>query len=208
MKILAYSIVVSSLSLGWAGWQSPPIGVATAAGVALEDGAAPTLLAELCEGKLALACRHAITARRPSTVHFDVNDRRSQRNLSNSGERQARALGNAIRRTNIPIGRVISSPYARTKESAELAFGRTEIDPVLTNTRRTPMKSLLPLLAEPTDGGGNRVLMTHQAVLYRALPQVKRGSIEEGDCIVVRPLGRGRFDTLERVGADRWTELR
>ena len=48
-------------------------------------------------------------------------------NLSSQGRSQALGIGVAIRYLEIPICGVWSSPYCRTKDSAQRAFGRYEI---------------------------------------------------------------------------------
>ncbi|HSD54870.1 MAG TPA: histidine phosphatase family protein [Burkholderiales bacterium] len=49
-----------------------------------------------------------------------------QRNLTDRGRQDARAIGTALRALGIPIGKVHASPYCRTVETAVLAFGRAE----------------------------------------------------------------------------------
>jgi phosphohistidine phosphatase SixA len=50
-----------------------------------------------------------------------------QRNLTDAGRADARAIGAAIRALGIPIGRVLASPFCRTRETAELIFGRATV---------------------------------------------------------------------------------
>ena len=54
----------------------------------------------------------------------DLRDCARQRNLNAEGRRQARAIGTALRRLDIPVGEVVTSPYCRTRDTARLAFGR------------------------------------------------------------------------------------
>jgi len=55
-----------------------------------------------------------------------VEDCASQRNLTDRGRDHARAIGEAIRALEIPIGVVVASPLCRTVETATLAFGAAE----------------------------------------------------------------------------------
>jgi len=164
------------------------------------------LLAELRAGSLVLACRHAITDRsRGDARRVDLSDRSTQRNLSDRGERQARELGREMAELGIPVGRVLSSPYARTFESAELTFGRAEPSDALYGERSRSLRR--PLFADATEGDGNRVLMTHQYVLLQVLRVFRPGQIEEGDCVVVRPVGGDGFHIAAHLSPGDWRAL-
>src|SRR5579864_6484233 len=49
-----------------------------------------------------------------------------QRNLVDKGRHDAQMIGGSIRALAIPVEKVLASPYCRTVETAELAFGRIE----------------------------------------------------------------------------------
>jgi hypothetical protein len=90
--------------------------------------AGPSLLAALKEGGLVLYFRHTST-------DFGQNDDQMsgyadcarQRNLTDSGREEARQIGAAIRRLGIPVGEVRASPFCRTRETAQLIFGRATV---------------------------------------------------------------------------------
>ncbi|MEM7418031.1 MAG: histidine phosphatase family protein [Gemmatimonadota bacterium] len=166
------------------------------------------LLARLQVGGLVLACRHAITDRsRGDARSVDFDDWTTQRILSAEGEEQARRLGSIIRRKQIPVGEVYASPYQRTSESARLAFGTVELRSELYGGNESKRQAVRDWLTTPPSDGGNRVLMTHQGTLYRSLPEMERGSIREGDCVVVRPRG-DTYSILARLGPDELEALR
>src|SRR5687768_15792480 len=83
------------------------------------------LLGRLREGGYVLYLRHTST-------DFSQNDSRmksfedcaSQRNLTDRGRDEARAIGEHVKRLKIPIGEVLASPFCRTMETARLAFGK------------------------------------------------------------------------------------
>ena len=83
------------------------------------------LLSQLREGGYVLYLRHTST-------DFSQNDSRmtsfedcaSQRNLTDQGRDEARAIGEHVKRLKIPIGEVLASPFCRTMETARLAFGK------------------------------------------------------------------------------------
>ncbi len=167
------------------------------------------LLATLRNGGLVLACRHAITDRsRGDARRVDFGDPSTQRVLSAAGEAQARRLGRALAALDLPIGEVLASPYQRTHRSAELSFGRARVEEALFGGGDAKRRRLGALVREVPADGTLRVLMTHQGTLYRALPEVPRGSIEEGDCLVVAPRGADREPrVLRRLGPADWERL-
>ena len=54
--------------------------------------------------------------------NFDINDCNTQRNLSNSGRKQAEKIGSFFKDNNISIDKVYSSEWCRCKETALIAF--------------------------------------------------------------------------------------
>src|SRR5216117_1064847 len=53
-----------------------------------------------------------------------LDDCSTQRNLDDSGRRQARLIGEAFRQNGIAVGAVLSSPRCRCLDTARLAFGQ------------------------------------------------------------------------------------
>src|SRR3954464_2544153 len=82
------------------------------------------LVSALRQGGFVLYLRHASTG-------FGQNDEgmtdfancASQRNLTDAGRAEARAIGAALRELRIPVGPVVASPFCRTMETARLVFG-------------------------------------------------------------------------------------
>lgn len=186
------------------------LGLTAATGIEAPPEDDPTLLTRLRSGGLVLACRHAVTDRRRGDRRpVDLSDPSTQRVLSAAGEAQARRLGSTLRRLGIPVGEVWASPYARTADSAELAFGRVRTDPALywyggSSGKRDLVRRLLSSRPEE---GTNRAIMTHQGVLYGSLTSVERGSLAEGDCVVVLPKGDEGFELLARMSPGDWERL-
>ena len=190
-------VAIATPATGWAQDHHHDEGAA----VPLPDDA--SLLRTLRAGGNVLACRHAITVtgdeQPPEPRHPS-----GERALSGRGREQARAIGIAIRAARVPIGTVLTSPTVRTSESAELTFGRAEVSPWLFMSKSKD--STRALFTDAVAAGTNRVLMTHQGVLYPNLG-VRRGSIAEGDCVVVRPDGEGGFSLVARLGLSEWDRL-
>jgi phosphohistidine phosphatase SixA len=210
MKTLIIALVVAlGASIGWT--YPPGVGEESTGALradttwsSLSDS---VLVRELRRGGYVLACRHAFTDW--SFTHdgpMSMTDRSTQRNLSDEGVAQAKALGREIERLGIPIGPVLSSPVFRNKESAELAFGRIRVHDALYGRRRGT--ALRVLFTEPTAAGWNRVLMTHQSVLREAMERFKADEIEEGNCVIVRPQGEQGFTIVAHLSTEDWRRLR
>jgi phosphohistidine phosphatase SixA len=171
------------------------------------DMPAAQLAADLRKGGYVIFFRHAAT-------DFAENDARmkgysdcgGQRNLTDKGRDDARKIGIAMRALRIPIGRVLSSPYCRAIETAELAFGRAEqVNEVrYGSTAEGPERyaALRELLAAVPERA-NTVIVGHGTPFY-ALTRVR---LAEGEIAVLRPLGN-RFEILGRIRPDGWAAVR
>jgi phosphohistidine phosphatase SixA len=161
----------------------------------------PAILGELHQGGLIVACRHSITShaqedRQP--VNFD--DPSTQRILSPEGEAQAADLGKRFASLKIPFGAVLASPFQRTRRTAELMAGKVQIDDALSSMTKGKDAELKALMTGPVASGGNRLVVTHQGLIYRTFTTIQHGSIAEGDCLVIRPGG----DILATIKPEGW----
>jgi broad specificity phosphatase PhoE len=168
------------------------------------------LIAALQQGGFNIALRHAITDRTQTDVPPEnLEDCTKQRNLNDIGREQARAIGRAIAALNVPIGKVLSSPYCRTRETAELAFGAFETELALNNAfinsaQRPRLYAMLKeLLAQPPEPGTNVVLVTHGDNIGGA----SGVTVAEGEAAIFYPDGTGGFMLAARLTADAWLAL-
>ena len=143
----------------------------------LPDGQALSLLRA---GGLNLYIRHAITDR----TQVDTGrrgDRAGQRNLSEAGRQQARALGAAFRALNIPVAEVLTSEVFRAADTAELAFGQARVERDLIADDYTPgdawedARAVSRRLAQPSRPAPGRV--SHDADHRTPRPARRRSSI-------------------------------
>lgn len=170
------------------------------------------LVSLLSHGGYNLYIRHATT----STHLMDqrpvvLSNCESQRNLSTQGRLDARTIGQAFTRLGIPVGQVRTSPYCRCKDTAELAFGRFEIDPQLLfsfgldKARRDQASAYLAReLAKLPPAGRNQVLVSHSANLDGATgvwPDT------EGGVYVFRPQPEGGAEYLGVILPADWPTL-
>lgn len=71
--------------------------------------------------------RHANAPGTGDPAGFVLGDCATQRNLDDKGRAEARAIGAAFRERGVMVGRVVSSQWCRSRETADLAFpGRVE----------------------------------------------------------------------------------
>jgi phosphohistidine phosphatase SixA len=160
-------------------------------------------------GGVVVACRHGITEpvdEDEMTLRYD--DPTTQRRLSAEGERQAADLGRAFRALRVPVVDVIASPMQRARRTGELAFGQVRLDSTW-HTRGDyyggPKRELrAEMLGRPVENG-TRVIISHIGTMYSVLPSV-RGELGEGDCVVVRPRGRARYDVIDVVPWRSWLQ--
>lgn len=170
------------------------------------------LVAALQDGGYVVFVRHGVTDRsREDTPGAPLSDCSQQRNLNALGRAQSREMGRAIRDLGIPVGSVLTSGYCRTRETAELAFGRGEVDDDLTGIpseaaparRERFAKALRQLLSEPPEDGTNTFIVGHITNFEAATGF----EIEEGDSAIFEPLGDGRFRLAGTLPAVVWPQL-
>jgi hypothetical protein len=139
----------------------------------------------------------------------------TQRNLSEAGRRQAVTFGQQIRRLNIPIYYpAAASPFCRAVESAQLAFGRSNVvvDQSLydiyklsnTLTGAELLLKLSPMLEKKPPEGFNSAIVAH------SFPEgVGLGPITDMGAVIVRPLGRGNgYEIVGRLSLEELVNYR
>ena len=212
-RLLATTIMVVIGSIG--------LSLQTAVGQDLEDSG---LLARLQSGGLVLLFRHGKTgpdSEQPDAVsgryalegstkerqvaYYDCD---RQRNLSDEGRAELRQVAEAMREIGLVIGRVLSSPMCRTRETAWLLIGQvTTADALIgpDNAERRRLVSRVPV------DGNNRVLVSHGYVVSSIVPQSERpderGQLVRGHAHVLEPLGDGKFRILAELGPNDWTRV-
>lgn len=130
-----------------------------------------------------------------------------QRPLTDFGRRRARDVGSFIRQLNIPIGKVLSSPYCRAVESATLLAARAPDETPYGLVHRgghltyeMMARNVRPYLGEIPKPGTNTLIVAHR-------PQMDDiRFIEEGECFVLKPLGNGKFNLVGTVYDSDWYE--
>jgi len=116
---------------------------------------------------------------------FKIDDCTTQRNLDDRGRQQARALGAAFRQHGVPVDKVLSSPWCRCLETAELlALGPVENTWAVAASERSPDRlAALKQMVSSWRGPGTLVVVTH-ALTVQALVGIMPGQAET---VVLRP---------------------
>jgi phosphohistidine phosphatase SixA len=135
----------------------------------------------------------------------------TQRNLTDQGRAQARAIGEAWRALNIPTNKVLTSEYCRAKEYAQLTIDAGELEPSLVlpdplppEVRQANTAAFQRLLAIPPPSGTNVVFVAHSPNIRDA---VGVDLPVEGQAAVLQP-NPGEAPTLvARILPDEWTPL-
>ena len=169
------------------------------------------LLRQLREGGYVLYMRHASTDFSQNDANMkSYEDCANQRNLTDKGRAEARAVGEHIKRLGIPIGSVLASPFCRTIETARLAFGKAQ--PV-TEVRGGPSRPddpsrydpLRKLLGTHVPKGENLVISSHGNPFHAVAGPPY---LAEGEMAVVRPQGDSRFAIVGKIRLEDWQRLK
>ena len=208
-RIFAHLLAVLAIGSACIAGTLPALGQSTEAARQTAPLAGAALLDALRRGGYVIYFRHTST-------DFGQNDDRMtgyedcarQRNLTDTGRAEARAIGAAIRELGIPIGRVLASPFCRTRETAELIFGRATVSNAV---RGGPAQAdddryaeLKALLSTPVTGGVDLAIVSHGNP-YRAV--VGGPYLAEGEAAVVEPRGKEGFRVVGHVRKDEWLAL-
>jgi hypothetical protein len=184
---------------------------AIAAETPSESLAGAALLQALRGGGLILYFRHTSTDfGQNDDAMSGYEDCARQRNLTDGGRDEARRIGVAIKRLDIPIGDVLASPFCRTRETAQLIFGRATVAPAVrggparpeTNDRYAELRKLL---STPPSRGTNLAIASHGNP-FRAVTDTQY--LAEGEAAVIRPLGGQGFRIVARIPKDGWDALK
>lgn len=177
------------------------LGIGIYLGFSAPAWAEETLWQALRSGTAVGLLRHALAPGGGDPAHFNVADCATQRNLSEAGRQQARAIGAAFRRNGIATARVLSSRWCRCLDTARLLnLGPVEPFPPLDSFFSHPERAdsqteaLRAFLNRPYTGPP-QVLVTHQVNITALTTIVPRS----GELIIVQPLTEGPVRVLGRL---------
>lgn len=165
---------------------------------------------DIQKGGYILYMRHGEATVGQDRPIVNFQDCSTQRNLSNTGREQAKMLGESMRKLNIPVQNpVVASPYCRTRETAELAFGsgNVVVDTSLANVTKLSDSSISAeekqsivtqvekkLEMEPLSG-------TNKVIIGHAFPAgVAVGENPYMGTVVIKPKGPGNgYEVVQKI---------
>ncbi len=158
-------------------------------------------LAQAEEETYVVLLRHAIAPGTGDPTNFQLDDCSTQRNLSEAGRQQAKAIGEAFWSRNIPVVEVLSSQWCRCLETAELMdVGLVKPFAPLNSffrdrsTADAQIAQLKDYIATSQDRPGVIVMVTHQ-VNITALSDI----FPQSGSAVVMQLNEGQLDVLGQL---------
>ena len=168
------------------------------------------LIESLQNGGHIIYLRHGATERsQQDTDPNNLTNCATQRNLNEQGRSQARAIGEAFRSHNIPVGQVLSSEYCRALEFARLAFNQAQPeqslvlpDPLPAADQQRNTAALRQLLNRQPTAGVNTVLVSHSPNLRDAMGV---DLSVEGSAAIIKPNGQGEPTLVAVVLPNQWS---
>jgi broad specificity phosphatase PhoE len=174
-------------------------------------------LDDLRLGGHVIVFRHGATTQAKTDPMSNPMGRKNdtERQLTDQGRAQAKAIGEAMRRLKIPVAMVLTSTLQRAIDTGTLlGFGEvqattdlTESGPAISpdeNERRAQVLRHLVSVHPPADN--NVVIVTHKPNIVAAFGNDWSG-IREGEASVFEPDGKGGFKLVATVQADEWSGL-
>lgn len=154
----------------------------------------------LKEGGKVILMRHALTEKGKGTGNSLIRDPScfNEKKLSYKGKNKAEKLGEIFKEKDIPIEKVLYSPFCRTTSTARIVFDKGEpskflsLLEILSEDEKELQSEKLSEFISSYKGEGNIILITHE-------PNIRAISFETVkhlDFIVFEPEGNGDFDEL------------
>lgn len=160
------------------------------------------VLKALTQGGHAILVRHAKIGGHTKALVLDLGGNcANEENLSAEGRAQAIRLKSMVDKLGIVFDQVLTSPYCRAKDTAQLAFGRATVEPNLLalengtqeqGQERT--KAITELLTRHA-GKGNVALISHRPNIDAITLEL----VEEGEAVVARIQFNGELDVIGRI---------
>ncbi|MGY6707233.1 MAG: histidine phosphatase family protein [Rhizobiaceae bacterium] len=162
--------------------------------LALPANATEAGWALLRNGGQTVLLNHANAPGSGDPANFDIENCRTQRNLSERGRHQARRIGALLAARSAPFGEVYASRYCRTVDTANLVFGESAyelldaLDLATGDEERDAeaFQTVFELISDYS-GSGNMFMVTHPENVSEWAGVRSR----EGEAVIVAPEGEG-----------------
>lgn len=172
-------------------------------GTSVVSRADDTAWSHLAAGGVTVLLRHAsTTAGLGDPPNFRLGDCSTQRNLSEAGREESRRIGRAFEARRVSLGPVLAGEWCRTRDTAQLAFGRYDIETSLNSffgerAREAAQVVRMRTLVAAAPRDRVQVLVTHQVNITALTGEVPA----MGEAIVVRPAADGSVAVVGRLRA-------
>ena len=177
------------------------------------------LVPSLKAGGYVIVLRHFATDESQKDVYpFRFDDMTAQRQLSENGKEDARAVGAAIKKLGVPIGEIATSRLHRAVETAQLMTGRdgSALDALtdsgagsasaMANPQGTNAQAgqgLRDLAAATPKTGTNNLAVTHKTNIADAFGK-DLSDVREGESLIYQPAPSGPPVLIARVQGGEW----
>jgi phosphohistidine phosphatase SixA len=168
------------------------------------------------QGGYVIVLRHGATPTdQADTDPLHLENVTQQRQLNDQGREQARTMGAAMRKLNIPVSQVHTSAFNRAVETGQLlGFGEAKpsldfaegglvVTPIENNRRA---QALRKIAATVPPAGTNVIVVTHRPNILDAFGK-DWFDVREGEASIFKPDGIGGYKPIARVRADEWGRL-
>jgi len=154
---------------------------------------------ELKNGNKLIFIRHAYAPGGGDPENFDIKDCSTQRNLNESGKKQAKKIGDFFKKNEIPFDKVYSSEWCRCTDTASIAFKQFETKIFLNSffnhkfykNKNKQVKNLKEFVKN-SQNSKNIIFVTHYVVISEVLSYAP-GSGE----IVISDKQFNKIDSIE-----------
>jgi phosphohistidine phosphatase SixA len=176
----------------------------------------PGWIAGLQKGGYVIVLRHGATfADQADTNPLDPKDTAHQRQLNEAGRAAAKAMGEAMHKLKIPVGKVQTSQFQRAVDTgtllgfgevsstADISEGGLVVTPNENDRRAAALRKLAGTVPPP---GANVVLVTHKPNILDAFGK-DWFNVHEGEASIFKPDGKGGYTLVARVQATDWPKL-
>ena len=134
------------------------------------------VIKELKDGNKLIFIRHAYAPGGGDPENFSLNNCNTQRNLSKSGKKQAKSIGDFFIENQIPFDEVYSSEWCRCKDTASIAFKSFKTKSFLNsffskkfyNNKNEQIKDLKRFVKK-SQNSKNIIFVTHYVVISEVL---------------------------------------
>ncbi len=177
------------------------VGVISLMGIIAQQsyGAEDPLWALLKKGNLIILMRNTVADEGLGDPKGNkVGDCSTQLNLNEKSRAEARKIGEEFKKRKIPIKKVLTSAFCRSKETAQLAFGKADVWEPLNSFYDKPMnkseqtRMLHQRFETPPTDGTNLVLVTHGYNIVSAVGL----NPDPGDMLIISPAFRVGYKIL------------